>query len=125
MRMTSELMSGLTYYLHDESEGFRIQLRGDLSQRAVSDLDQARRTASSVFGGRRLVVDLTAVSSIDASGNELLDQWCGLGAQVVVTTAKAKTRVQSLTGVPITFLGADSRYGRWAQLFHRSREGVR
>ena len=60
-------MSGLTYYLHDESEAFRIQMRGDLSQSAVSDLDQARRTASSMFGGRPLVVDLTAINSIDAS----------------------------------------------------------
>jgi ABC-type transporter Mla MlaB component len=104
---------GLTYYLHDESGAFRFQLAGDLSQDGVPDLDQARQTASSVFGGRRWIVDVTGINSIDAAGSELLDKWYGLGAQLLVTAAEAKARIQPLTNAPITFLGTNSGAGRW------------
>jgi ABC-type transporter Mla MlaB component len=100
--------SGLTYYMHDKFTAFRFQLAGDLSQETASDLDQARQTASSVLGGRCLIVDLTGLGSIDAAGRELLDKWDRLGAQFVVTASEAKARIRSMTGVPITFLGANS-----------------
>jgi ABC-type transporter Mla MlaB component len=100
--------NGLTYYMHDKFAAFRFQLAGDLSQETTSDLDQARQTASSVLGGRSLIVDLTSINSIDAAGRELLDKWHGLGAQFVVSVSKAKPRIQSMTDVPITFLRTNS-----------------
>jgi ABC-type transporter Mla MlaB component len=101
--------SALTYYMHDRFAAFRFQLAGDLSQETASDLDQARQTASSVLGGRCLIVDLTGISSVDNAGRELLDTWHGLGAQFVVTASEAKARIRSMTGVPITYFGANSR----------------
>jgi anti-anti-sigma regulatory factor len=93
--------NGLSYYIHDEVAAFRLQLAGDLSRQAAADLDQVRRTAFSVLGGRPLVVDLTGIESIDAEGCDLLDRWHTLGAHFVVTARKAVARIRSMTGVPL------------------------
>jgi len=85
-------------------QAFRFQLAGDLSQDDVLNLNQARHTASSVFGGRPFVVDLTGIASIDGAGRELLDQWRRLGAELIVTAEKERARVQSIAGVPIDFV---------------------
>src|SRR5260370_92101 len=90
----------VTDYLHDESAAFRFQLAGDLSEDGVPDLDQARQTASSVFGGRRLIVDVTGINSIDAASSELLDKWVrawcpacshGRGGEVANPTGDQRT----------------------------------
>jgi anti-anti-sigma regulatory factor len=83
---------GLTCYLHDERTAFRFQLAGDLDRDSAADLEQSRQTAWSMLDGRRLVVDVTGIESIDAAGRELFDRWRGLGAEFVVTSG-AKPRV--------------------------------
>ena len=105
--------SGLTYYIHDGAAAFRLQLSGALSHSSTVELDQARRTASSVFGGRSLVVDVTGVESIDAAGCELLEKWHGLGAQIVVSTRQAKARIQTMTQVPCRCLASDQESRGW------------
>src|ERR1700737_2709232 len=105
--------SGLIYYMHDGLGAFRFKLAGDLTQDSASDLDQARQTASSVFGGRCLIVDLTGISSIDSAGSELLHKWHALGAQLVVTASEAKARIQLMTDLPITLLETNSGAPRW------------
>jgi anti-anti-sigma regulatory factor len=92
----------LNYYLHDESGEFRIQLSGHLSQVGARDLEQAWRTASSIVGGKSMIVDLTHVTSIDTSGCELLDKWHGDGAKLVVTSSEAKDRIQVMTEIAVT-----------------------
>jgi hypothetical protein len=99
----------LVYYMHDEFAAFRFQLAGDLSQDGVKDLDQAQQTASSVFGDRGMVVDLTRIDSVDGAGRELLDKWRRLGAQLVVTSPEAQARVQSIAGVPVQLRKAQSQ----------------
>jgi anti-anti-sigma regulatory factor len=101
------------YYMHDESAAFRFQLAGDLSQDNTGDLEQARQTASSTFGGRSLIVDVTGVTSIDAAGRELLDAWHKLGARLVVNSAKAKRRIQLMTTVPIAVVRKGTEASKW------------
>src|SRR5215510_4015221 len=106
---------GLSYYMHDEAAAFRFRLAGDLSHSGTADLDQARQTASSVLGGRSLVVDLTGIVSIDTAGRQLIEKWRRLGAQFVVTTSLAKLRIQSMTDVPVSLLekeGSECRPAR-------------
>jgi anti-anti-sigma regulatory factor len=105
--MSENRANCLVYYMHDEAAAFRFQLAGDLSKDAAADLDQARETASSVFGGRPLIVDFTRIESIDTDGRQLIEKWHGLGAQFVVTTRQAKMRMQSMTGIPFRLLGKD------------------
>src|SRR5215467_10383071 len=90
-----------TYYMHDGPAAFRFELVGDLCHDSTADLDQARQTASSVLGGKSLIVDLTSLQSIDAAGRELAAKWHTLGAQFVVTTRQAMARIQSITTVSV------------------------
>jgi len=103
----------LTYYMHDEAAAFRFQLAGDLSKDTTTDLDQARETASSVLGGRPLIVDFTGIGSIDTAGRQLIEKWHGLGAQFVVTTRQAKLRIQSMTGVPFCLIERNRDHSEW------------
>ena len=105
--------SGLVYYMHDESTAFRFQLAGDLSQDSTYDLEQARQTASSIFGERCLIVDLTGITSVDGAGRELLDKWHGLGARIVVSSLEQKARIKSMIGVPITVVGTKPEASKW------------
>jgi ABC-type transporter Mla MlaB component len=104
---------GLIYYMHDESAAFRFKLAGDLSQDSTQDLEQARQTASSVFGGRCVIVDITGITSVDTAGREMLDKWHQLGARIVVSSAEAKPRIQSITDLPITVVGATREGSKW------------
>ena len=103
--MSENRANRLTYHMHDEAAAFRFKLEGTLSKDTSADLDQARETASSVYGGRPLIVDFTAIESIDTAGRQLIEKWHGLGAQFVVTTRQAKMRIQSMTAVPFCLLG--------------------
>ncbi len=111
--MSENLAYCLTYYMHDEAAAFRFQLAGDLSRDTTADLDQARETASSVIGGRPLIVDMTGIKSIDTAGCQLLEKWNTLGAQFVGTTRLAKMRIQSMTDVPFCLVGKNPDRSEW------------
>src|SRR5260370_30273969 len=101
------------YYMHDASAAFRFQLSGNLSRERTQDLEQARQTASSVIGERRLIVDLTGLASIDAAGRKLLKEWQVLGAQMTVISAKEQARIQLMSGVAVAVVGSKARASRW------------
>jgi ABC-type transporter Mla MlaB component len=104
---------GFIYYIHDASAAFRFQLAGNLSRNGTRELEQARQTAASIIGLRCLVVDLTGLTSIDAAGRELLIEWQALGAQMTVISAKEQTRIQVMTGVPVTVAGTKPEASKW------------
>ena len=101
--------SDLAYYIHDGPAAFRFQLSGDVSGAGVRNLEQTWRTASSAFGGRSLVVDLTLVTGIDHAGRELLEKWRVEGAGIVVSSSAAKDRIESMMDLPITLLGKKTK----------------
>ena len=86
------------YYIHDGPHAFSFELAGNLSERAAGELERARRTASSAALGRSLIVDLSYVSHVDASGRAMLRRWHDLGAQLVAKLPHARTIVESITG---------------------------
>jgi anti-anti-sigma regulatory factor len=110
---SSDLRMDFVYYMHDASAAFRFQLRGDLSDERTQDLEQARQTASSIMGERRLVVDLTGLTSIDAAGRRLLKEWQVLGAQMTVISAKEQARIQLISGVAVVVVGSKAKASRW------------
>jgi ABC-type transporter Mla MlaB component len=99
--------------MHDESTRFRFDLIGDLSKDTAQDLEQACQTASSVFNGRCLVVDLTRVTSVDHAGRQLLEEWHARGAQLVAASPGSKRRIQSMTTMPITLASAEPESSQW------------
>ncbi|MCU1337186.1 MAG: hypothetical protein JWO19_2767 [Bryobacterales bacterium] len=101
MNSSLQRRQDLRYYIHDEADTFRFQLAGRLSKDGARDLEQAWITASSVIGERRVIVDLSDLTSIDPGGQELLTRWHGQGARLVAISHQVKARLQLMTDQPI------------------------
>ena len=99
----------MRYYMHDGSAAFSFALAGYLSLEGALELEQAWRTASSVIGGRDLIVDLSYVTGVDDAGRELLLKWHAYGARLVAISAEARARVQSMTDLPVMLLGTSPK----------------
>ena len=110
----------LVYHIHDGSAAFRFQLSGDLSGHGVRDVEQTWRTASSVIGGRCLVVDLSSVTGMDPAGRALLEIWQVEGASMVASSS-AKDRIESMMDLPVTLLGTNPKRYAWAPFHVASR----
>jgi hypothetical protein len=91
----------LRYYMHDGPSSFRFELAGDLTNEGARRLDQDWRTASSVTGGRALIVDVTFVNSADKDGRALLTRWHAAGAQIVAKSKASRELAEAIVGVPL------------------------
>jgi anti-anti-sigma regulatory factor len=117
--MCKTVKDDFSYYLHDGSHAFRFQLRGRLSLETVRDLEQAWRTASSTIGERNVVFDISGVTTVDASGQDVLSRWRERGALLVASSNDFRTRLQRVTnqpvGLPFGFKGTLTRrrFPRW------------
>jgi hypothetical protein len=87
----------LNLYIHDLATSFRIELEGDLSGKAVLELEQSWRTASSVIGDRALVIVVGNVSGIHPAGRALLQRLHQAGAQFVAKSPSAEALVTTIT----------------------------
>ena len=85
-------------YIHDLATSFRIELEGDLTGKAVLELEQSWRTACSVIGDRPLVIAVGNVSNINLAGQTLLERLRQAGAQFVATSPSAEALVTTITG---------------------------
>src|SRR5260370_1916579 len=90
-----------SYYLHDGSHAFRFQLRGRLSLETVRDLEQAWRTASSIIGERQVVFDISDLTTIEASGQNVLLRWRERGALLIASSNDCRRRLQLMTNQPV------------------------
>src|ERR1700733_5867398 len=91
----------LRYYMHDGPSAFRFELAGDLTNDAAHRLDRDWRTASSVTGGRALIVDMTFITSADTEGRALLARWHGAGAQIVAKSKVSRELAEAIVGGPL------------------------
>src|SRR5579862_5218568 len=107
------LDGGFRYYMHDGTTAFSFELAGRLSGNSTRELLQAWHTASSVIGDRSLIVDLSYVTGIDASGQKLLRGWHDRGAQLVAKSPQAQALVESITGQPSSEVPAAARHSTW------------
>src|SRR5690349_12105280 len=77
--------------IHDSSTGTTFQLEGKLAGVWVGELEQCWITATSALQGRRMAVDLTQVSFIDAEGKNLLERMAAAGAELVASGPLTKS----------------------------------
>lgn len=70
--MTETKRSSFKYYIHDGVEACRLQLIGEFTERDVRELDGCWRTTKTIVGGRRVVLDLRAVTGVDEAGKRWL-----------------------------------------------------
>lgn len=86
------------FRLHDTPEAFRIQLSGELVETSVPEVALCWQTGSSTLGGRRLVVDLTGLASVDSAGRDLLGSMNRAGAEFIATSPVMRELVRDITG---------------------------
>jgi hypothetical protein len=91
----------LQYYMHDGPTAFRFELAGDLNREGARRLDQAWRTASSVVGDRRLIVDMTFVTDVSEQGRALIHRWHEEGAQLIANSQASHALAESILGQPL------------------------
>jgi hypothetical protein len=104
----------LSLYIHDLATSFRIELEGSLSGKAVMQVEQSWRTASSVIGNRSLVIAVGNVSNIDPAGHALLRGLHEAGAQFVAKSPAADALVAAITGQQIVSLMESDKQDRSA-----------
>jgi hypothetical protein len=68
--LTESKESGVTtgsfrYYLHDNSDAFRLQFIGQITSSALAELDGCWRTARSSVAGRKVCLDLRELKAAD------------------------------------------------------------
>jgi hypothetical protein len=98
----------LQYYMHDGSTAFRFELAGNLNDEGAHKLDQAWRTASSVIGDRRLIIDMTFVTGVDGQGRALLALWHREGAQLIANSKASRALAESVLGEPLPAFPANA-----------------
>src|SRR5260221_5198094 len=92
----------LRYYMHDGPTAFRFELAGNLNHEDARRLDQAWRTAASVIGDRRLIVDMTFVTDVDEQGRALITRWHRDGAQLIANSKASRALAESILGKRLT-----------------------
>jgi DNA-binding MurR/RpiR family transcriptional regulator len=103
----------LKFYLHDSSTAVRFEIAGFLSKDSARDLEQCWETAASIIGDRDTIIDLSYVTGMDPSGQELLRKWNRRGAQLVAISEAARNRLRTMTDQPVTVLAVSRFAKRW------------
>jgi hypothetical protein len=113
MKQESKSMKNqiLQYYMHDGPSAFRFELSGELTNEGARRLEQDWRTASSVIGGRTLVVDLTFATRVDEAGRNLLARWHGEGAQLIAASKSSRILAETIVGGPLPDFAAMDKSG--------------
>jgi hypothetical protein len=73
----------MTLYQHDRASMFRFEILGELRGPLIGELAGCWATALPTFGARRVVVDVTGVTSWDDEGANLLRRMQASGAEVI------------------------------------------
>jgi hypothetical protein len=94
--------NALKCYMHDGPNAFRFELAGDLNRESARRLNQDWQTASSALGERRLIVDMTFVTSVDEQARELITRWHREGASLIANSAVSRVLAESILGEPLS-----------------------
>jgi hypothetical protein len=101
----------LDYYLHDSSSAFRLELRGHLCGETAQSVALAWQTASSIFGTRERVVDMTSITACDDDGGALLLRWHRDGVRLVANTKVSRELAESALGQRLPEPARQERFG--------------
>jgi hypothetical protein len=91
----------LQYYMHDGPTAFRFELAGHLDHEGARRLDQDWRTASSTFGDRRRIIDITFVTGFDEQGGALITRWHRQGASFIANSKASRALAEAILGEPL------------------------
>ena len=117
-------MSHFDYYIHDEMEALRLEIRGPLLGHGVTSLDQAWRTGSSILNGRPLLIDLVSVEETDENGRDLLLAWHRMGARIMARSTESRLLAEGILGVRVAMPAATPGWRQRLKLFLRGSAAV-
>jgi hypothetical protein len=80
------------FYLHDSVEACRLQLLGPLSSRELKELSGCWSTAKTTLKARKLILDVSAVSSFDDDARKWIAMMVAEGALLIEAKEKPPTR---------------------------------
>ncbi len=103
----------MAIYIHDEAAQLRLSVTGDLDEQAAKELASCWTTASSVVGERKIVMDLTGLSSVNQTGHQLLEALHQARVQFVGKSSFQEQLIAAITGASTTKKRADGSVGRW------------
>lgn len=92
----------MRYYMHQGPAAFRFELAGELDVNDAIRLEQDWRTALSIVGQRRLIIDLSFVTEIDQAVRSLFKKWYTAGAEFAAKSGPSRELVESITGSAFT-----------------------
>jgi len=76
--------------IHDGAEEFRLKFEGRFAADDVREAEQCWQTAASTIAGRRFVIDLTEVTSLDPGARPLLARMSGCGAELIPSAVRPR-----------------------------------
>jgi hypothetical protein len=114
--MTTTIMKNerLQYYIHGDTDAFRLELSGSLSGEGVRSVYHAWRTALSIVGERPVIADITFVTDADEGGHGLLHLWHRHGVRITAASAQARALAESILDEPFPVPAPASGTG-WLQ----------
>jgi hypothetical protein len=89
---------GFRVGIHDSAAVFRLKLEGPFTAAAAHEVESCWTTARSTVRHKKLVVDLSRTTSVDAAGRELLLRLHGHGAEFVAGSDEMARLVSGITG---------------------------
>jgi hypothetical protein len=105
--------SALTYYIHDHSQSFRLQLIGTLSEPFLPGLKGCWLTAASSRSGRGTCIDICRLTSADENGVTWLSELARLpGVEFIVTAGYPEQLAQTLN-LPNRYFGTQRTRQSW------------
>lgn len=80
------------FYLHDSVEACRLQLLGPLSSRELKELTGCWRTAKTTLKARKLILDVSLVTSFDDDARKWIATMVAEGALLVEAKKEPPSR---------------------------------
>ena len=89
----------MSFYQHDGTRDFRFQLIGEMNDEVAFELEQAWQTATSIMRGKELLLDVSQLTGVSASGRQLIERMQSCGAQLIVRGAASMPSLIRALGV--------------------------
>jgi hypothetical protein len=115
--------SSFKYYIHDGTDALRLKLIGEMTHADIAELRGCWRTAKTTLQGRKLVLDLRSLRTVDEPGKQWLAAMADEGACYVPQDylATCVPGQASPHAEPASPLRKPSLFSRLASLFRGSR----
>jgi hypothetical protein len=80
------------YYLHDTVEACRLQLLGPLTSAEIRELTGCWSTARTTLKARKLILDISALTSVDDAGRKWIAAMVAEGALLIQSPSEQPNR---------------------------------